>query len=96
MIVVKKVLTLQQIIREHKADGKSIGFTPTMGALHDGHHTLIQRSMDDCDISICSIFVNPTQFNEATDLDNYPGLGLPAGYSFLEKAYGIGMLHTLQ
>ncbi|MCL4113312.1 UNVERIFIED_CONTAM: hypothetical protein GTU68_039342 [Idotea baltica] len=43
-----------------------------MGALHDGHHTLIRKSMDECDISICSIFVNPTQFNEATDLDNYP------------------------
>ncbi len=84
MIVVKKVLTLQQIIREHKADGKSIGFTPTMGALHDGHHTLIQRSMDDCDISICSIFVNPTQFNEATDLDNYPRT-LEADCEGLEK-----------
>ena len=72
MIVVKKVNTIQEIIRAHKEDGNSIGFTPTMGALHDGHHTLIQRSMDECDVTICSIFVNPTQFNEATDLDNYP------------------------
>jgi len=72
MIVVKKIQTLQQIIKEHKEDGKTIGFTPTMGALHDGHHTLIQKSMEECDISVCSIFVNPTQFNEATDLDNYP------------------------
>ena len=72
MLLVKKVQTIQEIIRAHKEDGKTIGFTPTMGALHDGHHTLIQRSMDECDITICSIFVNPTQFNEATDLDNYP------------------------
>jgi pantoate--beta-alanine ligase len=84
MIIVKKVSILQQIIREHKEDGKSIGFTPTMGALHDGHHTLIQRSMDDCDITICSIFVNPTQFNEATDFDNYPRT-LEADSEGLEK-----------
>ena len=51
---------------------KKIGFTATMGALHQGHMRLIERSNMTCDISICSIFVNPTQFNNPNDLANYP------------------------
>jgi pantoate--beta-alanine ligase len=72
MILFKIAAQLQQYIQQEKAQGKTIGFVPTMGALHQGHISLINKSKADCDITVCSIFVNPTQFNDAKDFEKYP------------------------
>ena len=72
MIVFKTIKTLQTYLNNQKGGGKSIGFVPTMGALHQGHISLILKSKAQTDLTICSIFVNPTQFNNPSDLEKYP------------------------
>lgn len=72
MIIAKTTQELDYYINRLKSKKKSVGFAPTMGALHDGHLSLIRKAKRECGIAVCSIFVNPTQFNNAEDLANYP------------------------
>ncbi len=72
MYLFKKVADLRRHLGARKREGKTIGFVPTMGALHQGHASLVRKSATETNCTVCSIFVNPTQFNEATDLAKYP------------------------
>lgn len=72
MLVFYDVRSIQSWIQGNKDKGKSIGFVPTMGALHAGHISLIEKSKKENDLTVCSIFVNPTQFNDPKDLEKYP------------------------
>ena len=72
MLLFKKVSDLQKYLNSLRNKGLQIGFSPTMGALHRGHASLIARSKAECGVSVASIFVNPTQFNDPKDLAKYP------------------------
>jgi pantoate--beta-alanine ligase len=72
MLIFKKISQLQGYLTQIRARGKNVGFVPTMGALHNGHLSLVEASKKRCDYTICSIFVNPTQFNDKSDLERYP------------------------
>lgn len=72
MQVFHKIVELQNILFDDRKQGKSIGLVPTMGALHEGHASLVRRAVLENDLTVVSVFVNPTQFNDKSDLQSYP------------------------
>lgn len=72
MYLFKSTHTLSRYLATYQAKNRPIGFVPTMGALHEGHLSLVRQSLEATQCTVCSIFVNPTQFNQAADLDKYP------------------------
>lgn len=84
MRVVTTVEALKQALADERQSGKTIGLVPTMGALHEGHASLVRRSVSENGCTVVSVFVNPTQFNDKNDLANYPRT-LDADCALLER-----------
>ena len=82
--VITTVKDIKEALKSCRETGKTIGLVPTMGALHEGHASLVRRSVAENDITVVSDFVNPTQFNDKNDLKNYPRT-MEADCQLLEK-----------
>ena len=81
------VSSLREALEPHRS--QTIGFVPTMGALHQGHISLVERARKECDTVVVSVFVNPTQFNDKNDLKNYPRT--PEADAAMLEAAGVGI-----
>ena len=92
MEILRTVDALRRAVEKARGEGLSIGLVPTMGALHRGHMSLVERARRECDVVVVSIFVNPTQFNNPDDLLTYPRTE-QADCAMLEAAE-IGRAHV--
>ena len=72
MKVIHSIIELKETLCTCRSKGQTVGLVPTMGALHDGHASLVKRSVAENDVTVVSIFLNPTQFNDPKDLERYP------------------------
>lgn len=107
MKVIKTVASLRRTLSSYYKAGKKIGLVPTMGALHEGHMSLVDKSVEEMDVTIVSVFVNPIQFGKNEDLDKYPrrlendaALASEHGANFIfapsvEEMYPLGYSSTL-
>ena len=84
MKVINTIQALRDELAAARAEGKTVGLVPTMGALHEGHASLVRRSVKENDVTVVSIFLNPTQFNDKGDLERYPRT-LEADCALLEQ-----------
>ena len=87
MKVIQKIVELQNELFSYRKNNKTIGLVPTMGALHAGHASLVKQSVKENDVTVVSVFLNPTQFNDKGDLERYPRT-LEADCQLLE-AFGV-------
>jgi pantoate--beta-alanine ligase len=85
MEIVRSIEEVRGVLRRSRTEARTIGLVPTMGALHDGHLSLVAASRDRCDLTVVSVFVNPTQFGEGEDFESYPR-DLDADASLLDGA----------
>ena len=84
MLIVQTIAELKACLNGEREQGHSVGLVPTMGALHAGHASLVERSVKENDVTVVSIFLNPTQFNDKKDLERYPRT-LEADCELLDK-----------
>lgn len=95
MLIINTIEELKDVLFRIKSNNKSVGFVPTMGALHPGHLSLVEKAWSENEVVVCSIFVNPIQFNNSTDLEKYPRT-LEADIALLDNMADIVFVPTAE